>query len=203
MECRPRLINGDEMEEARKFNQYLKVSDAARLLKVSCNTIKVWADKGKIPSARHPISKYRIFIKEELEKFMTDFLSKDSTSSNIEEGHDLIGVKEASEMLGKSHQTIINWMDKGIIEYKRIGTTYILKKEGVQALKEEVENGKKIPRKRNSIKSRFGLLSSRIDSIDNRLNDLSDQVGDILKMLQTKKPDTDRANAIYLKQVTQ
>jgi DNA (cytosine-5)-methyltransferase 1 len=50
-----------------KPDQYLRVKEAAALLGVSPNTIRAWGGEGKIPEYRHPINRFRLYKRVELE----------------------------------------------------------------------------------------------------------------------------------------
>ena len=56
-----------------KFNEYLKITDAAKFLGVSGNTLINWEKEGKIKVYRHPINNYRYYKKEDLEKILKAF----------------------------------------------------------------------------------------------------------------------------------
>ncbi len=49
-------------------SEYLRVKEAAELLGVSPNTIRAWGGEGKIPEYRHPINRFRLYKRKELEK---------------------------------------------------------------------------------------------------------------------------------------
>lgn len=53
-----------------KLSEYVKVAEAARILGVSQNTLRSWAEAGKIPMHRNPANGYRLFRREDLEKFL-------------------------------------------------------------------------------------------------------------------------------------
>ncbi len=53
-----------------KLNEYVKVAEAARILGVSQNTLRVWAESGKIPMRRNPANVYRLFLRCDLERFL-------------------------------------------------------------------------------------------------------------------------------------
>lgn len=53
-----------------KLNDYAKVAEAAKILGVSQNTLRAWAEAGKIPVHRNPANGYRLFLKADLEKFL-------------------------------------------------------------------------------------------------------------------------------------
>ncbi len=54
----------------RKLDEYLKIAEAARFLGVSQNTLRKWADEGRIPVRVNPANGYRLFRREDLEKFL-------------------------------------------------------------------------------------------------------------------------------------
>lgn len=47
---------------------YLLVTDAAKLLGVSTQTLRNWSNQGHIPSTRHPLNGYRIFAAQDIAK---------------------------------------------------------------------------------------------------------------------------------------
>lgn len=53
-----------------KLNDYVKIAEAARLLGVSQNTLRLWADTGKVKVHRNPANGYRLFKRSELEAFL-------------------------------------------------------------------------------------------------------------------------------------
>lgn len=53
-----------------KLSDYVKTADAAEILGVSQNTLRAWAEAGKIPVHRNPANSYRLFLKSDLEKFL-------------------------------------------------------------------------------------------------------------------------------------
>ena len=53
-----------------KLSDYLKITEAAKYLGVSANTLRNWEKAGKINVIRHPINGYRLFIKAELENLL-------------------------------------------------------------------------------------------------------------------------------------
>ena len=55
---------------AHDQERMLRVSEAARLLGVSPNTVRAWGAAGKIPEYRHPANCYRLYRKDELLDFL-------------------------------------------------------------------------------------------------------------------------------------
>ena len=51
--------------------EYVKTSEAAEILGVSINTIRTWAATGKIRVARNPANGWRLFRRDDLEKFLS------------------------------------------------------------------------------------------------------------------------------------
>lgn len=54
-----------------KLSKYLKVAEASQLLGVSENTVRSWADHGKIPVTRSPTG-YRLFREQDLHEFLKE-----------------------------------------------------------------------------------------------------------------------------------
>ena len=59
----------------QNFSKYLKVAEAADYLGVSPNTVRNWVNAEKIVSIRHPVNRYRLFRREDLD----DLLKKVAT----------------------------------------------------------------------------------------------------------------------------
>ena len=53
-----------------KWNEYVRVAEAAEMLGVSQNTLRAWAEEGKIPMHRNPANGYRLFRQTDLDKFL-------------------------------------------------------------------------------------------------------------------------------------
>jgi excisionase family DNA binding protein len=52
------------------FQDYLTVGAAAELLGVSAKTLREWDRAGKLKPIRHPINKYRLYARKDLEAFL-------------------------------------------------------------------------------------------------------------------------------------
>ena len=50
-----------------KLRDFLRISEAADYLGVSPNTLRNWERAGKIVAHRHPVNRYRLFKREELD----------------------------------------------------------------------------------------------------------------------------------------
>jgi excisionase family DNA binding protein len=53
-----------------KLNEYVKVAEAAQILGISQNTLRVWAEAGKIPMHKNPANGYRLFRRTDLTAFL-------------------------------------------------------------------------------------------------------------------------------------
>ncbi len=56
----------------QKLNEYLKIAAAAQMLGGSQNTLRAWADDGRIPVMINPANGYRLFRQEDLEAFLVE-----------------------------------------------------------------------------------------------------------------------------------
>lgn len=54
----------------QKLTEYLLTAEAAEMLGVSQNTLRAWAEDGKIPMHRNPANGYRLFRRYDLEAFL-------------------------------------------------------------------------------------------------------------------------------------
>ena len=55
-----------------KLSEYVKTAEAALVLGVSQNTLRAWAEDGKIPVHRNPANGYRLFLRSDLEQFLRE-----------------------------------------------------------------------------------------------------------------------------------
>jgi predicted site-specific integrase-resolvase len=53
-----------------RLKDYVMVAEAAQMLGVSENTLRIWADAGKVIVHRNPANGYRLFKRNELEVFL-------------------------------------------------------------------------------------------------------------------------------------
>ena len=52
------------------LREYVKIAEAARILGVAPNTLRAWADDGKIPARVNPANGYRLFRRADLTRFL-------------------------------------------------------------------------------------------------------------------------------------
>ena len=57
-------------ETMTKVSEYVKVAEAAEILGVSQNTVRAWAENGKLPVHRNPANGYRLFRRSDLDAFL-------------------------------------------------------------------------------------------------------------------------------------
>lgn len=53
-----------------KLHDYLRIAEAAEYLGVSPNTLRNWGRSGKIAERRHPMNKYRLYSRRELDALL-------------------------------------------------------------------------------------------------------------------------------------
>lgn len=55
-----------------KLSEYVLTKEAAAFLGVSQNTLRTWAEAGKIAVRRNPANGYRLFLRSDLEEFLRE-----------------------------------------------------------------------------------------------------------------------------------
>lgn len=53
-----------------KLTEYVKTAEAAEILGVAQNTLRKWAEAGKIPMHKNSANGYRLFRRVDLERFL-------------------------------------------------------------------------------------------------------------------------------------
>lgn len=53
-----------------KLDNYLRIAEAAEFLGVSQNTLRKWSDDGRIVTRVNPVNGYRLFRRQELQRFL-------------------------------------------------------------------------------------------------------------------------------------
>jgi len=51
----------------KKFDEYMNISEAAKFIGVTANTLRNWEKEKKIKVYRNPLNQYRLYKKEDLE----------------------------------------------------------------------------------------------------------------------------------------
>lgn len=54
----------------KKLDEYFKVAEAATFLGIAQNTLRKYADEGRIPVHVNRANGYRLFLREDLERFL-------------------------------------------------------------------------------------------------------------------------------------
>jgi excisionase family DNA binding protein len=60
----------DRTIQMARLNEYVKVAEASLILGVAQNTLRSWAEAGKIPMHKNPANRYRLFRRSDLERFL-------------------------------------------------------------------------------------------------------------------------------------
>jgi MerR family copper efflux transcriptional regulator len=63
----PNLNNARGAGRVTKLRDFLRISEAAEYLGVSPNTLRNWERAGKIVAHRHPMNRYRLFKRQDLD----------------------------------------------------------------------------------------------------------------------------------------
>ena len=56
-----------------KINEFMTVGEASEYLGVSLTSLRPWDRAGKLNARRHPVSRYRLYLKADLDKFLGEF----------------------------------------------------------------------------------------------------------------------------------
>jgi len=64
------------MFKEKKMVEYLKISEAAKFLHITKQTLRNWDKQGKLKPHRHPINNYRLYKKTELMKLLSEIEKK-------------------------------------------------------------------------------------------------------------------------------
>ena len=67
----------------KKFNEYLTVGDAASYLGVATCTLRRWDAGGKLKARRHPVTGFRLYLKEELETILMGASEAENTNTML------------------------------------------------------------------------------------------------------------------------
>lgn len=52
--------------------EYLTVHDVAKRLGISTQAVRIWTEKGVLKAARHPVNKYRLYRRVDVERVLTN-----------------------------------------------------------------------------------------------------------------------------------
>ncbi len=68
----------------KNIQDYLQIQEAAAFLGVSRSTLRNWERHGKLNSHRHPINRYRLYKREDLEALLQSiYTSKPQPSEEV------------------------------------------------------------------------------------------------------------------------
>lgn len=63
-------MNAIDKDMTENLQDYLTVGGAAKFLGVSAKTLREWDRAGKLKPIRHPINRYRLYVRKDLEAFL-------------------------------------------------------------------------------------------------------------------------------------
>ena len=66
----------------KRLNDYFTVGSAASYLGVSKDTLRRWDASGKFKARRHPVTAFRLYLREELDAILAGAFQPDATESN-------------------------------------------------------------------------------------------------------------------------
>jgi excisionase family DNA binding protein len=61
----------------QNFRDYLTVKEAAEFLGVTTATLRNWDRRGKLIPVRHPVNRYRLYRKSDLEELLNSLKTRD------------------------------------------------------------------------------------------------------------------------------
>lgn len=65
-----------------QFSDYLTITQAARMLGVSSETLRNWDRLGKLKALRHPFNGYRLYLRSDLKNILEELISSNRLNSN-------------------------------------------------------------------------------------------------------------------------
>jgi len=74
--------DADAGQTMENLSEYLKTAEAAKLLGVSQNTLRTWAESGKIPVRRNPANGYRLFKRADLVAYLKTIQDQPNIQTN-------------------------------------------------------------------------------------------------------------------------
>ncbi len=58
------------------FSNYLRIKEAANLLGVHTDTLRRWERLSKVPTYRHPVNGYRLYLEEDIQRLLSEVYPK-------------------------------------------------------------------------------------------------------------------------------
>lgn len=66
----------------KKIQDYLQIKSAAEFVGVSPSTLRNWEREGKLAAHRHPINRYRLYKKEDLQALLKEIHNSKTDSTH-------------------------------------------------------------------------------------------------------------------------
>jgi len=57
-------------DQIKSFSDFMTVKEAAEFLGIAAETLRRWDKKGKLKAYRHPMNRYRLYKKQDLENLL-------------------------------------------------------------------------------------------------------------------------------------
>ena len=66
-----------------KISDYLTVGEATEFLGVSKDTLHRWDRAGKLEARRHPVNRFRLYLRSDLDRFLRRIGAGDTASRSV------------------------------------------------------------------------------------------------------------------------
>lgn len=66
------MYNVSVKEEKNILREYLTIKEAAEYLGISPMTLRRWDKAGKLKAKRHPMNRYRLYLRDDLHKILEE-----------------------------------------------------------------------------------------------------------------------------------
>ena len=71
-------MSSEEKTNSPNLSDYLTVREAADFLGVSSSTLRNWDRAGKLRAFRHPLNRYRLYKREELQRVLQEIRKEEA-----------------------------------------------------------------------------------------------------------------------------
>lgn len=67
-----------------KFDEFMKIKEAAKLIGVTPTTLRLWEARGKISSYRNPVNNWRMYKRDEIEALLKNIQPVKGANGSLE-----------------------------------------------------------------------------------------------------------------------